>query len=60
MNEELLIIDYIPNRKRRKKEPVENKVKIALEYVERLLTIVKKAKNLPFHERVRFTEIAFA
>jgi len=57
--EEVVTIDSMPNRKRKKKEQDEGIVKIAFDHIDRLLTIVKKVKDLPYREKVRFTDISF-
>lgn len=57
--EEVVTIDYVPTRKRKKKEQDKDKVKIAFDHIDRLIALVKKTKDLPYKEKVQFTEISF-
>ena len=57
--EDVVIIDNHPNRKRKKKELDEGIVKIAFDHIDRLLTMVRKVKDLPYREKIRFTDVNF-
>jgi len=57
--EDVVTIDSMPNRKRKKKEQDEGIVKIAFDHIDRLLTVVRKVKDLPYREKVQFTNINF-
>lgn len=57
--EDVVTIDSMPNRKRKKKEQNKGIVKIAFDHIDRLLTIVRKVKDLPYREKIQFTDISF-
>lgn len=57
--EDVVIINYQPTRKRKKREQDQDIVKIKFDHVGRFIALVKKTKDLPYKEKVQFTEISF-